>query len=76
MTSSPVTILPGNDETIFAEVESMSRPGLKFQVMHDKDHHWLCTCEQYFFRKVYCKHMRMVADVTGITDTMVYAEVA
>ena len=69
------TLLESNDETLFFEVESESRP-ITFQVMHDKDHHWLCTCEQYYFRKVFCKHMKVCADMVGIEDTMVYAEVA
>lgn len=69
-------VLQGNDETSFFEVESESRPGLIFQVMHDVDHHWLCTCEQYYYRKVFCKHMRACAEVSGIKDTLVYAEVA
>lgn len=69
------TLLESNDETLFFEVESESRQGLTFQVMHDKDHHWLCTCEQYYFRKLYCKHMKACADFKGIDDTIVYAEV-
>ena len=75
MNSPNIIELEGNDETRFWEVESLSRPGLKFQVMYDVDHHWLCTCEQYYYRKVYCKHMKAVADMTGISDCMVYAEV-
>lgn len=63
------------DETLFFEVESSSRPGLIFDTWYDKDHHWICTCEQYFYRKVYCKHMRQCAELAGIEDCMVYAEV-
>lgn len=69
------TLLESNDETLFFEVESESRQGLTFQVMHDKDHHWLCTCEQYYFRKVFCKHMRECAELLGIKDTNVYTKV-
>lgn len=69
-------LLESNDETYFFEVESESRPGVKFQVMHDVDHHWICTCEQYYYRKVFCKHMAACADMLGIKDTTVYAEVA
>ena len=71
---SPIP-LESNDETSFFEVESESRPGLTFQVMYDVDHHWLCTCEQYYYRKVFCKHMKACAELLGINDTMVYAEV-
>ena len=69
-------LLESNDETSFFEVESESRPGVTFQVMHDVDHHWLCTCEQYYYRKTFCKHMKACAEMLGIKDTMVYAEVA
>lgn len=72
---SPIP-LESNDETSFFEVESESRPGLTFQVMYDVDHHWLCTCEQYYYRKVFCKHMKACAELLGINDTVVYAEVA
>lgn len=76
MNSLNIIELQGNDETRFWEVESMSRPGLFFDVMYDVDHHWLCTCEQYYYRKVFCKHMKAVAEMHHIEDTMVYAEVA
>ena len=76
MTSSlNIVELEGNDETRFFEVESMSRPGLKFQVIHDNDHHWLCTGEHYYYRKSFCKHMKACAELMGIDDTIVYAEV-
>ena len=67
-------LLESNDETLFFEVPSESRPGLTFQVMHDNDHHWLCTCEHYHYRKQYCKHMRACADMMNISDIRVYAE--
>ena len=68
-------LLESNDETYFFEVESESRPGVKFQVMHDVDHHWIYTCEQYYYRKVFCKHMAVCAELAGIKDNRVYAEV-
>lgn len=68
-------LLESNDETLFFEVESSSTPGVKYDVMHDKDHHWICTCPQYHYRKVFCKHMRACADMMNIHDTQVYAEV-
>ena len=69
-----VSFLPSNDETRFFEVTS-SKGDKKYEVMHDVDHHWLCTCPHYFFRKVFCKHMKACADEAGIDDRMVYAEV-
>ena len=69
-------LLESNDETLFLEVESQSTPGVTYDVMYDVDHHWLCTCPQYHFRKVFCKHMKACAEMLGIEDTRVYAEVA
>ena len=68
-------LLESNDETLFFEVPSESTPEVSYDVMYDKYHHWLCTCPQYHFRKVFCKHMKACADMKGITDTKVYAEV-
>ena len=69
-------LLDSSDETLFFEVESDSASGVTYDVMYDVDHHWLCTCLQYYFRKVFCKHMAACAEMLGIKDTMVYAEVA
>ena len=71
-----VKLLESNDETLFLEVTSDSTPGVTYDVMYDKDHHWLCTCPQYYYRKKYCKHMKACAEMLGIEDTRVYAEVA
>jgi len=70
-----VKLLESNDETLFLEVTSDSTPGVTYDVMYDKDHHWLCTCPQYYYRKKYCKHMKACAESMGITDSNVYAEV-
>ncbi len=74
MNESP-RILESNDETLFMKVQSSSDKGVWYDVMHDVDHHWLCTCPDYYYRKRFCKHMRLCADVFGIDDTLVYAEV-
>lgn len=71
-----IRFLGGNDETRFWEVQSSTDESKFYDVMYDVDHHWLCTCPHYYFRKVFCKHMRLVAEANGIGDTMVYAEVA
>lgn len=47
-------------DTLFFEVKSESRPELLFDVWIDKQNMWLCTCENYYYRKVFCKHMRAV----------------
>ena len=69
-----ISFLESNDETKFFEVSS-SDGSKKYDVMYDKDNHWLCTCPDYHFRKRFCKHMRACAEKAGISDSMVYAEV-
>ena len=71
---SPV-LLDSNDETLFLEVESESTPGVSYDVLYDVDHHWLCTCPQYYFRKKFCKHMEECAEMLGIDDRMVFEDV-
>ena len=67
-------LLQSNDETLFLEV--LSSDGEKwYDVIYDKDHHWLCTCPDYYFRKRFCKHMKACAELLGISDVTVYAEV-
>ena len=68
-------LLESNDETLFLEVTSESAPGVTYDVMYDKDHHWLCTCPDYYFRRRFCKHMKSCAEMFGIKDTAVYEEV-
>lgn len=69
-----VNLLESNDETLFLEVLS-SDGSRRYDVMHDVDHHWICTCPQYYYRKVFCKHMKQCAEKLGINDTTVYEEV-
>lgn len=67
-------ILESNDETIFLEV--LSSDGTRtYDVMYDVDHHWLCTCPDYYYRKRFCKHMRVCAEMLNIKDTRIYEEV-
>ena len=73
MTESP-RLLESTDETLFLEVLS-SDGETWYDVMYDVDHHWLCTCPHYYFRKVFCKHMKACAEMLGINDTRVFAEV-
>jgi len=69
-----ITFLDSNDETQFFEVTS-SDGKRRYDVMYDVDHHWLCTCPHYYYRKKFCKHMKACADEIGVDDTTVYAEV-
>ncbi|WP_305555394.1 hypothetical protein [Methanobrevibacter sp. V74] len=67
-------LLESNDETLFMEV--LSSDGTQwYDVWYDRDHHWLCTCPDYYYRKRYCKHMKQCAELIGISDVAVYAGV-
>ena len=68
-------LLESNDETLFFEVPSESTPEVSYDVMYDVDHHWLCTCPDYYYRKRFCKHMKACAELLGVTDTTVFEEV-
>ena len=67
--------LESNDETVFLEVQSSSDKNIWYDVMYDIDHHWLCTCPDYYYRKKFCKHMKACAELLGVTDTTVFEEV-
>ena len=69
-----VTFLESTDETKFFEVTS-SDGSKEYDVMYDVDHHWLCTCPDYYYRKKFCKHMKACAEASGIKDTTVFEEV-
>ena len=56
-----VTLVGGTDETLFFEVKSSSRD-ITHDVYFDIDNGWFCTCENYYFRKCFCKHMKMARD--------------
>ena len=58
----PVRIVDSTDELIHFEVRSESRPDEIHDVYFDRDHGYFCSCENYHFRKVECKHMRAVKE--------------
>lgn len=41
--------------------------GNKHIVAHDWDG-WMCTCEDHFYRKRFCKHMRVCAESESATS--------
>ena len=60
---SKVWISTANDETIVFTVQSSSRKkGETHDVYFDVDNGWVCTCEQFYYRKKYCKHMKMAKE--------------
>ena len=62
------------DETLFFEVPSQSNPRVVYDTWYDIDHHWICTCPDYYYRKRFCKHMGVCAELLGIDDIRVYEE--
>ena len=59
---SPVSIIDSTDTTIHFEVTSQSRPDIIHDVYFDIHNGYYCSCEQYHYRKVECKHMRLVKE--------------
>lgn len=57
-----IHLVESSDETLVFEVISSSRPDTKHNVYYDKDNGWVCSCEQYYYRKKECKHMRMARE--------------
>ena len=57
----PVMIIESTDEMIHFEVRSSSRD-IVHDVYFDLDHGYYCSCENYHFRKVECKHMQAVKE--------------
>lgn len=56
-----VKLVTATDETLTFSVSSHSRPENHY-VDIDIDNGWFCTCEQYYYRKVECKHMKEVKE--------------
>ena len=60
--SSAIVLDAVNNDTLFFEVASHTRKGMFFDVWVDKVNHWICTCENYYYRKHFCKHMNQVRE--------------
>lgn len=59
---SKVYLDESHDETLFFKVQSGSRENEVHDVCFDKDNGWICTCEQYYYRKKFCKHMKLAQE--------------
>ena len=57
-----VYLKESTDETLTFGVISTSRQDQEHIVYYDKDNGWVCTCEQYYYRKKRCKHMKLAQD--------------
>ncbi|WP_405285952.1 hypothetical protein [Methanobrevibacter sp.] len=66
----PVSIIESTDTTIHFEVRSESRPDIIHDVYFDVENGYYCGCEQYHFRKVECKHMRLVKEYMNQLNTL------
>ena len=56
-----IDILYADKEWVYFRVKSDSRDEYQY-VSYDKFDGWNCTCENYFFRKRFCKHMSRAKD--------------
>lgn len=56
MTKKRIKIYFGDEEGICFKIPSHSRDEYQY-VSWDKDNGWYCTCENYQYRKRFCKHM-------------------
>ena len=56
-----VDILYADDEWINFRVKSDSRNEYQY-VCYDELQGWTCTCEDYYYRRSFCKHMRKAKD--------------
>ena len=54
-------LIAATDETLTFSVSSHSRPENHY-VDFDIDNGWVCTCEQYYYRKLECKHIQECKD--------------
>ena len=60
--TSYVHLKESTDETLIFEVRSKSRKNLIHDVCFDLDSGWHCTCEQYYYRKQPCTHMKQAQE--------------
>lgn len=79
MNSQPVVeVLYSDDQGVIFQTSSGSSPDWH-TIGYDPYDGWCCTCEQYHFRKGYCRHMKACAAYAAdngivIDDTHVYNE--
>ena len=59
---SIVLLESGHDETLVFQVRSSQKKGKTHNVYVDVDHGFVCTCEDYYFRHRFCKHMQYVCE--------------
>ena len=68
-----VDILYADNEWINFRVKSDSRDEYQY-VCWDKDDGWVCTCEDYYYRRSFCKHMRKSKEYLESLNTLVQGD--
>ena len=66
----PPKILLSDQEGMIFEIEGDS--GYVHLVSFDRENGWFCSCEDYGFRKRFCKHMKACAEVSKIESREVW----
>jgi hypothetical protein len=66
---SPKLIFSDHEGEIF-EIQGDS--GYTHTTAFDRDGGWWCTCEDYFFRKRFCKHVDACSNLSKTTSREVY----
>lgn len=74
-----IEILHHDEDGLIFQIQSRSNDKEFHTVAYDVVWGWICTCENYYYRKAYCKHMkacREYAESHGIEicDDNVYNE--
>lgn len=57
-----IEILHSDDEGVIFQIQSSSKSKEFHTVGYDYADGWICTCEHYYFRRKYCKHMYACAE--------------
>lgn len=77
MNSQPVVeVLYSDDQGIIFQTSSGSSPDWH-TIGYDPYDGWCCTCEHYYYRKKFCKHMQACIDYVrrqgiGVLDKRVF----
>lgn len=65
-----VDILYADKEWVQFRVKSGSRNEYQY-VCYDEADGWICTCEDYYYRKSFCKHMKKAMEFLDVLNSNV-----
>ena len=79
MNGSVVEILHSDAEGVIFQVQSGSSPKEFHTLGYDHRDGWCCTCENYRYRRTWCRHMSACVEYAeeqgiSITDDHVYGQ--